>query len=74
MNIYEACFAIIAFVELWVIIKMDKINREQYGRIKSLTEEKVTMLGVLRLKGIEVDRLWKRIKKAEKDFNIRIVG
>ncbi len=42
--------------------------------IKEILGEKSKMSDKLRLKGIEVDRLWNRIKKAEKDFNIRIVG
>ena len=66
--------AIALAISLFVNYMASRKRKSQDKDITRLIKEGSIMSNKLRLKGIEVDVLKKRIKKAERDFNIRIVG
>lgn len=62
--------AISLFVNYMAVLRIKNQDKD----ITRLIKEGSKMSNQLRLKGIKVDRLIGRIKKAERDFHIRIVG
>lgn len=72
--IYLIIIALFSSFLIVIIYLASRKIKWQDKYIEEILEEKSKMSDKLRLKGVEIDRLWKRIKKAEKDFNVRIVG
>jgi len=67
--LYLTVIAILIFI---IILASQKIKNQE-ADIDRLTKENSKQSDALRLKGIEVDRLVKRVKKAENLINCRIV-
>ena len=74
MSFERIIFTLVIAILIFIIYMAVRKIKWQDKYVKNVLEEKSKMSDKLRLKGIVVDRLAERIKKAEKKFNIRIVG